>query len=557
MKYIISGLLITAVIGLGGCKKEAFVEANTNPNTVYSISPEEQFLNVARRAHNNDFEAYYDFYRRIMPWMQMDVPLAGNTKNFLTDIGNFNQRYGTFFPELGAAATDVQKIIEAKPAEEQAAYAQVHDIAEIMKIQYAFYVSDINGSIPYTDAFQARYGGTLTPAYQTQEELFELWDQSLKQLVNDLLAAPSVNQVSLGRYDLYFGGDPLKWAKAANALRMRIALRWMKRDMAKATAIAADATATAAQMESNADGWVMYADVTFTNGGNFNPVDLRAPKPTVDFMWDNSDPRLRNFYQKNAYTEANFNTAKAAGLYPSGATWNPRQYVGAPTSPDASQGIYKNWFTPRKVSDALSLDTLSFIQYRMWQPATPDADGALGEGDNFLPVITYADYCFMRAEFIARNMVSGDAEEWYNKGVTASINFYDQAAKNAKLLDYTQLGASEIADYLNMADVKYDPGKAIELIIVQAYINFYKQPNEAWANYKRTGYPNNTSVLANEEIVIDGVVRQIPRRAALTVPAETDQSFETRQAALDQMAQDPSFGNGPGDVFGRVWWDVQ
>src|SRR5690349_16175951 len=93
---LIAGLAVTA-----GCKKSAFVDLNTDPNVLYSILPEEQFLNAGIRAHNSDFEAFYDQYRRLMPWLQMSVSQGGNTKNFLTDVGNFNQRYSVFYPELG------------------------------------------------------------------------------------------------------------------------------------------------------------------------------------------------------------------------------------------------------------------------------------------------------------------------------------------------------------------------------------------------------------------------------------------------------------------------
>jgi hypothetical protein len=426
-----------------------------------------------------------------------------------------------------------------------------------MKIQYAFYVSDINGSIPYSEAFQSRYGGSINPSYQSQQELFGIWDARLKEAVANLSATPTVPQESLGRNDLYYRGDASKWAKAANALRLRLALRWLKRDLNKATEIANDALSNASQMADNSDSWVLYADVSFTAGGNWNPEEFRAPKPTVDFMWENGDPRIRNFYQKNDFSAENFQLAKDAGLYPAGATWNPRQYVGAPTSPDVSQGAANSWFDAKVVNPSLSLDTISFLQWRMWQPASANGTLSQGTGQNFLPVITYADYCFMRAEFIQRNIVAGNAEEWYNKGVEASIRFYDEAAKNAMLLDYTPLAANEITDYLNAPEVKFDPAKGLEQIIVQAYINFYKQPNEAWANFKRTGMPNSSTILANEDIVIDGTVRQIPRRAALSVPAPTDQNYNQRQPALDQMAQDPGFGQGPSDVFGRIWWDVE
>ncbi len=535
---------------VAGCKKEAFVEMNTDRTILNTIKPEEQFLNAAIRAHNSDMEAFYDHYRRIMPWMQMATAQTGNSKNFLNDIGNFNQRYSVFFPQLGSILTDVQKLIDNMPEEERAKRVHMRVIPDILKVYYAFYVSDINGSIAFTDAFQARYQGTLTPAYQTQQELFGLWDARLKEVIDTLKSTPSVEQVSLGVNDLYYGGNVTKWIRAANALRLKMAIRQLKRDETKAKAIIADVLADPEQMASNEDSWVMYSDFSFNSGGNWDPTGLRAPKPTVDFMWNNSDPRMRMFYQKNNYTEANLKVAIDSNIYRPGTVWNPRQYVGAPISPDASQGQYRDWFTGKRVSSRLTLDTISYLQYRMWQPASDT-----GTGRSFFPIITYADYAFMRAEIAARGLATGDAGQWYNIGIEASIRFYDDAARNAKLRDYTPVTNPEIEAYKNAPDVKFDPAKAIEQIVIQSYINYYKQPNEAWAIYKRTGMPNKNTALANEDIVIDGVVRDIPRRASLMIPVSTDPNYQTRQTALDEMAKDPDFGQGPSDVFGRVWWD--
>ena len=106
-----------------------------------------------------------------------------------------------------------------------------------------------------------------------------------------------------------------------------------------------------------------------------------------------------------------------------------------------------------------------------------------------------------------------------------------------------------------MPGVKYDPAKGVELIAVQSYINFFKNPNEAWALYKRTGYPNNTSVLPMERIFSDAIEQFVPRRAPIRVAPPTDLNYQNNQAAVAQMAQDPDFGAGPSDVTGRIWWD--
>ena len=548
-KYSYLAVLAVSLL-MGSCKKSAFVELNTNPNVLYSIKPEEQFLNTAIQAHGSDFEQFYDNYRRIMFWTQQSTANAGNGTVTLKTVGNFNYRYGVFYPSLGSVLTDVQTLISKLPEEEKAKYDQINAIADIPKIYYAFYVSDINGSIPYTEAFQARYGGTLTPKYESQQELYTLWDKRLKEVIGILKATPGTPQVSLGKNDLYFHGDVALWAKAASALRLRMAMRLMKRDATTATAIAKEVIADAGNlMTSNAEGWVFYADVSFTSGGNWDPTEFRAPKPTVDFMWAQGDPRLRLFYKKNNYTQANINAAIAKGIYPAGTVANPRQYVGAPISPDIVKTI-PSWFVQKKVNDNLSLDTVSYLQWRMFQPANGS-----GTGKNFFPVISYADELFMRAELAAKGITTENAEALYYAGIDASIAFYDAAAKDAQLEDYTPVTPAEIIAYKASPAIVYNPAKAVEQIAVQAYINFYKQPNEAWALYKRTGYPNATTALANENIMIDGTLYQIPRRAALSAPSSSDLNAANKQAALDAMKADADFGTAIDDLYGRVWWD--
>ena len=543
-------LVLIISLSLASCKKAAFVELNTNPNVLYTIKPEEQFLNSAIQIHGQDFEQFYDNYRRIMYWTQQSTANAGNGSVTLKTVGNFNARYGIFYPSLGSALTDVQVLISKLPDAEKAKYDQIKAIAEIPKIYYAFYVSDINGSIPYTEAFQARYGGTLTPKYETQQELFTLWDKRLKEITAVLKATPSTPQVNLGKNDLYYHGDVALWAKAAAAIRLRMAMRLMKRDPATATTIVKEVVADASNlMSSNMEGWVFYADVSFTSGGNWDPTEFRAPKPTVDFMWAQADPRIRMFYKKNNYTKANVDSAIAHGVYPAGTTYNPRQYVGAPVSPDAVKNV-SSWFKQKKVTDALSLDTISYLQWRMFQPANGG-----GTGQNFFPLISYADELFMRAELAAKGITTEDPKALYYSGIDASISFYDMAAANAKLDDYTALAPAEISTYKSMPAIVYNPAKALEQIAIQSYINFYKEPNEAWALYKRTGMPNSSTALANEDIMIDGTLFQIPRRAALSAPSSSDLNRANKQAAQDNMKADPDFGSSVDDLYGRVWWD--
>ena len=149
------------------------------------------------------------------------------------------------------------------------------------------------------------------------------------------------------------------------------------------------------------------------------------------------------------------------------------------------------------------------------------------------------------------------AKEWYDKGVTASIQYYNKRAVAAKVENFAEVTPAEITNYLAASGVAFDPSKATEQIAVQAYLDFYRQPSEAWAWWKRTGFPNTTSVLPWANLTSNGSVLKLARRASITVLPTTNLNYQNQQAAISAMAAEAGFGNGPNDAFGRVWWDQQ
>lgn len=552
LKYLtVFGLI---AVSAGACKKADFVEANTDPKTLYSILPKEQYLNAVIRIHNTDFEWYYDNYRRIMPWMQYLTPQNGNAVSFLQDIGNFNQRYGNFYNNVGNALEDVIEMIDQSP--DAAAMEYMKQIAIITQAQYAFYVSEINGSIPYTQAFRARYENLLTPEYDTQEQIFTIIDQELKTAISVLKTPQAVTQESYGVHDQYYKGNFAQWIKAANALRLRIATRLEKRNPARMKEIALEVLADAGNlMTSNADNWAFVTPAAFSSGGNWNPEIQRAPKPIVDFMWTKSDPRLRLYYAPNNYTQENFNLAKAQNKLGAAAVFNPRRFVGSFTSPDAAADpanatFYNLTRTINVNGTTTTLDTLSQIQRRLFHPAFNG-----GTGTHYFPVITYSEFAFTRAELAAKGVTTENAATLYEDGVRSSIELYNTIAQAAQITEYVAVTPAEITTYLAQPDIAYNPAKGVEQIAVQAYLHYYKQPNEGWSLWKRTGLPNQNTLLSLPQFMANGVVQPLPRRAQIRNPSITSLNYENEKAAVDAMATGEGFGQGPSDMFGRVWWD--
>jgi hypothetical protein len=151
-----------------------------------------------------DFEYYYDVYRRIMPWMQYTTDVNGNQGAFTQNVDNFSQRYGRQYNGISDRLYDLEQLVLKMDAETQPRYTQMIQIAHVLKAYYTFYVSDIYGSIPYSEAFQGRYGGTLQPKYDSQQEVFARLDAELKAAIAALKQTPAVAQVSLGSYDQYY-----------------------------------------------------------------------------------------------------------------------------------------------------------------------------------------------------------------------------------------------------------------------------------------------------------------------------------------------------------------
>lgn len=559
-------LMTVTVVTILSCKKSDFVELNTNPQLLDKITPEQEFLDATLRLQSERLEWYYDNIRGIMSWMQMNTPLNGNGTSFISESGNFrNSRYNMFYPGIGASLEDVKHLVSEMPAEEQAKRQNEVAIAGIVKSYYAFYVSDVTGSIPYTEAFQGKYDGTFTPKYDRQEDLFDILETELKGYVTTLSQTSAVPQSSFGNNDIFFAGDAVKWAKTANAIRLRIAMRLMKRNPTKMTARVIDILSSANQMSANTDSWIFKANATFAAGGDWSAVNFRGSKPMVDFMYTNTDPRIRFFFQPNYYSAENFAAAKAQGKIAASAVYDSRRYYGVPTNPTTSAapafagfftsvGITKN--NASGLAGTVTLDTLANLQPRLFA-----AGENAGTGINYFPIVTYADYCFMRAELAARGISADAAKDWYDKGITASVKMYDEMANGAKITDRENVGNyvaatdAEIANYLVQPGVAYNAARGIDMIACQAYLHFFKQPNEAWALYKRTGFPNATSVLPFERIVIEGAEQQIPRRALLAFPSPTNLNYNNILSAYAEMQKDPDFGTSVSDIFGRVWWD--
>ncbi|MVT11762.1 SusD/RagB family nutrient-binding outer membrane lipoprotein [Chitinophaga tropicalis] len=564
------GIGVAAVsLMLSSCTKN-FEELNTNPSVSPSADPKDLIVSAEYKIVDRDFEWFYDNYTYIMRWMQfVSSNPTGTYPAIFVVPTNSNYLYRDFYVNVGRYTSQIQAVVGELPETEKAKYQNVVAIAKILQAYTAWRMSDNNGSIPYTEALSARTGGTFTPKYDSQSELFGVWDAEVKAAVATL-AANAANQVSYGTSDIFYSGDAAKWAKAGNALRLKMAMRQYKRTPAKTSEIVTDVLASPAGLfTSNAEEWkFISASTTFARGGNWNPDNgsgFVAPKNMVDFMYENSDPRIRIFYQENSYRQTLIDSLVTGGGLSAGTTYNPRRYVGAPSSQDArNNAAYAQLFRAKTYNitiggkaSTVTVDTVSRVQTRLFD--LDQAAGAQNGAKYTQPIITYAEVCFMMAELVERGITSGDAADWYNKGVTASIQAYDAMGNLAQVLDYTAVAPAEITAYLSAADIAYTgtQEEKLEKIAVQNFVNLFKAPHEAWGSWKRTGYPKEGStILPLEPFFTSGVKNTIPRRWVLPVPTNAQDNIPNYNAAIAAMKAEGAYGEA-NDVTGRVWWDFQ
>jgi hypothetical protein len=556
---ILPGILCIAV----ACNKDKLVEYNTQPDYVLDPPIKTLLPSAIVAMHNNDFEAFYDNIRTVSNWAQLFVRKGGNGATFTTQVNNINYRYNTFYLSVAPLLVKIEKSIDEMPEEEKARRVYMRAIPGILKAYYAWYVSDVVGSIPYKEALAARSGGTFTPVYDTQSDLYTQLDTELKNIVNTLKTQQPVEQEMFGTSDLYFGNDDAtaigKWVRVANSLRLKIAMRLVKRDPERLRAIATEVLADNGGLINSVDEeWVFKAGRSFTAGGNWNPypdAGFSGEKNVIDFMWDTQDPRLRLYFRKNSWTQANFDLAKAQGKIPASAVWNPRQYYGQYSSPDATTDPTKARFFSSIVikngSADVTLDTISPIQQRLFQ-----SEYGSGSGVTTFHLLTYADVCFMRAELAARGLAAGNVSEWYYKGIDASIESYNKIAEAAAVHDYVAVTPDEVTAYKAKPNIVFNPAKALEQIAVQQYLHQFKNPNEGWAQIKRTGMPNSNTILPLETFMTEGAVLPMPRRFPVNYPLSGDLNYSNKTNAIEEMIKDPGFGL-PNDISGRVWWDKQ
>lgn len=551
--YIIAAGLALVMTGASSCTKK-FGEINTNPSVV--ITPDIGFL----LTYAEDKIVTYQYTEWI--WESMEQ-LMRFTQHLTTDpyelTSNVNLRYNTFYKDVLPNLFEIRKQISAK--EDSANYQKAAAVTYVLQVLHGLKVTDMNGSIPYTDAAKARSENKFDPTYNTQQQLFDIWLNELNSAISVLSDASLANQVSLGNADVYYKSDWNKWVMLANSLKLRIAARVEWQDNAKTQQIfqqvMQDPIGPIVE-DANQLSYQSEDYLPFGQGGEITYRSQRfATTSIINFMKKAADPRLPIYFEQNGLQGSYEDTlAKYGATLPAFIDPNDPliMYQGGPadfTTNPAVATYIKNAFPVGNTNAGNAVTNYFLISPVNRLFFSPKYN--LPDGGQYRDVsVTAAESCLLIAEFIEKGYTgaTGTAEEWYNKGVASSIRTMNQIATVANsATGFSGNGDAEIAAYLADDDVALNGVNDLERIYIQEHLNFYRNPNEAFVFARRTGYPKYGSAYYPRETFNE----TIPRRFWTIDPGETNRA--NWEAAMNEQGFTPNAQDLPTLSSQRVWYD--
>ncbi|SMO52310.1 Susd and RagB outer membrane lipoprotein [Chryseobacterium rhizoplanae] len=405
-------------------------------------------------------------------------------------------------------------------------------VKKILKVITAARVSDNHGPVVYSKYETPNANGVTD--FDSQQQAYQNFINDLTVAITDLQKVQNMpatgnegDKAALKRADLVYGGNMAQWAKLANSLKLRLAMRMSYADPAKSKQYAEEALASSAGLiTDNADNALISVGQSELSFIIYSWGDCLIGAPLMAYMNGYNDPRLPAY--------------------------------AIPASDPGLQGKYIG------IRQGIDLLNGKSTYGGFSQPQAKSANGDYFSGtDGKMKLFTAAETWFLKAEAALRGYAgAGDIQTNYTTGVQQSFGEWGKSANVAAYLaDNTSTEAPYVdpknADnnvlvgnpQLSTITIAWNNGdtneRKLERIITQKWLSLYPNGPEAWAEQRRTGYPVLFKVRKNDSggaISTEAMIRRIP----FTIDTKTS-LYNYQQAA--QML------NGPDTGGTKLWWD--
>ena len=404
-------------------------------------------------------------------------------------------------------------------------FPEVFALAQILKISAWHKATDMFGPIPYKEAGK----GLITVPYDSQEEVYKSMFKELSDAIEVLTKyADNGNSKLLPNADAIYAGDVHKWVVYANSLMLRLAMRVYYADAALSKKYALQAVNHSyGVMKTKDDEAKMERGASLEFKNNLDVLinqynECRMGSSMLAYLGGYQDPRLPKYFNTSTVSQA-----VTVGTY--------GKYSGVPTGHDVSSNdAFRDSSRP-----AITSTTPTY-----WMRAS--------------------EVYFLLAEAALHGFaVGGTAESLYEKGI--EMSFEENGIASSEVADYMSSGLkpSAYSFHLTNPGVNVDvpavteattawsgtDEEKLEKIMIQKWIALYPNGQEAWTEYRRTGYPKLHSVVtnySNGEIDSEVGIRRMRFPTNKSTSAEDIANLESARKLL----------RGGLDKAGtRLWWD--
>ncbi len=530
MKYL-KLFIFLLIAGLSSCNK--FGNKNTDPTQSANLDPS---IEVAYAQQKFSGDVGVQERAGLILTGPLAQQFGGGWANQYGQFYQRNQGYMAFLWENNYP-NDVKNIVDAELRSRNTTNQNLNAMARVMKVYVFARLTDLYGDIPYFNAAAGFTETDLAPVFDKQEDIY-------KDFFNQLDTAMSL--FSTGKdnesNDVFYKGDVSKWKKFTSSFRLRLALRLAKRDAAKAKQEILKAYNDGV-MTSNDDICMTRHDDNLNNYANYTgngmssalrqggfPSGYRVHNSFINQLKNTNDPRL-NVYVRNYWDDqpgATFENriditdsvraqVGSFGVGPTEFIWDGWKNTITITNPGVGRIDVSNNLQKLQVAKQLMANNAPFFH------------------------LTYAETELLLADATVRLglALGATAEEHYKNGLRAAceqLTYYPGTVA---------ITGQQIDQFI--ADNALQPGKELEQINTQLWVNYFLNEPEAYANLRRSGYPILPSGYRVDGYS-DADTKVMPRRMEYPLSEKS-----LNKAAVDNAIQNMG---GKDDWNNRVWWDM-
>lgn len=469
MRKLLYISLATAAIFLGSCSDEDFADAYRDPSTVTQTTVPKQYAGFMKINFEDVIPAYWNYFTVLRSTSLSYTQGHGftNTQGRYVPGAAVNDRWSRYYKFI-TQYRELEKVMGSLSPADQAANRIFTVTSTIYLYDHTAKMIDNFGDIPFSEAGKiSMTGGDYALAlakYDNQTELYIKMLDDLKAFsteLNTITLSQGVETVFKNQ-DLINKGNLVMWKNYCNSLRLKLLNRVsaVPTFTARANSEMAEIIAEAKIVDENAENIafrVYTQDTDLDTSGFFDALESfnnnLAPKPMIDHMNANSDPR-------------------EAWLFEKGAT--ATEYTGL--DPALGSATQDNLISTGKIA----IYNRSVISRNDWLPGT---------------LINAAEVNLILAEYYARTGNAATAKTHFEKAIGQSIEYYVRLGDKADDLNAkptSEPTAAEIDAYINKInfDGATTTGAQLELIAFQKYIHYnIMQADESWAEQRRLKLP--------------------------------------------------------------------